>query len=156
MSKPIHVKKGGGKAVRLGPDVWTIKAGGGDTGGQFDLLEATVSYMQGPPLHTHEKQFDTFYVIDGVLTVQVGDEVIDLGPGEMASAPPGVPHTYSNRHKQPARVINLVTPGGFDRALTEMASFGAGPPDEAKMAAFCKQHGVAIVGPPLAVRLGLR
>ena len=156
MFKPIHVKKGKGKVFMLGPDAWTALAASGDTNGQFDVFDATVSYMQGPPLHTHLDATDSFYVIDGVLTVQVGDEMIDLGPGEFASAPPGVPHTYCNRYKQPARIINIITPGGLDKMFEDMLKLPPGPPSPEAMAEICRKHRAEVVGPPIAARLGLK
>jgi quercetin dioxygenase-like cupin family protein len=61
-----------------------FKATGRDTDGRFDLFVMDVAYGFGPPLHTHTAQEDSFYVVDGVLTVQLGDEVIELAPGDFA------------------------------------------------------------------------
>ena len=52
-----------------------------------------------------------------MLAVQVGDDVFDLGPGDFATVPPGVPHTFGNiRNDQPpVKVCNLMTPGGLEQ-----------------------------------------
>jgi quercetin dioxygenase-like cupin family protein len=130
-----------------------FKASGSDTDGRFELMVLEVGYLFGPPLHTHNGQEDSFYVLDGVLTVQIGDQVIDLKPGDFATAPPGVPHTFPNtdRHKT-ARTVNIMTPGiGFDRYIAAAMS----GTDQAEMEQLGKEYGVTMVGPSLPQKLGL-
>jgi quercetin dioxygenase-like cupin family protein len=139
---------------------WLFKHGS-LTGGSFDFMVGDIEYLTGPPLHVHDEQDDTFFVLEGVLAVQVGDEVIDLGPGDFASVPPGVPHTFDNIRKDqpPVKVCNLMTPGGIDAQFRDMARLGeaAGDADNdgAAMARLRKKHGVTAVGPTLGVKLGL-
>ena len=69
---------------------------------------------KGPYLHTHD--FDeTFYVLEGELTFRVVDELLTVGPGEVAFAPRGVPHTLANRAHADARYLLVCTPAGFER-----------------------------------------
>ena len=136
---------------------WTFKANGRDNSGRFDLLVADLAYLAGPPLHVHDVQEDSFFVLAGVLTVQLDDEVVELGPGDFATAPPGVPHTATNANAdQPScRVLNLLTPGiGFDRYLADLTEVAATGDQDAVMRVHA-QYGVTIVGPSLADRLGL-
>ena len=123
------------------------------TGGRFDFMVGSIGYLQGPPLHVHDDQDDTFFVLDGVLTVQVGDKLYELGPGDFASVPPGIPHTFDNTKKDqpPVKVCNLMTPGGLDAQFRDMRA-AAGDP--AKVDAVRRQHGVNSVGPTLGVKLG--
>jgi quercetin dioxygenase-like cupin family protein len=139
----------------LGDETRFLAVGDG-TGRRFDFMIVTFSYLAGPPLHTHRDQDDTFYVLDGVLSIQIGDDVYDLGPGDFATAPPGVPHTFANtRHGQElVRAINVMTPGGFDEFLTEFSRL-SGPPDAEQAQRWEEKYGITIVGPPLAVKLGL-
>ncbi|MEQ8718769.1 MAG: cupin domain-containing protein [Acidimicrobiales bacterium] len=157
MSDGQVVKSGQGTTYTLQGDDWVFKAVGDQTGGQFDFIEGTVSYAQGAPLHVHHEQSDTFYVLEGTLTVQIGDEVIELAPGDFATAPPGTPHTYTNADpdQPPVRVINVVTPGGFDKVLAEVVGIPPGPPDPEMLAELSERHKMAFVGPPLALTLGL-
>ncbi|MCE9620893.1 MAG: cupin domain-containing protein [Actinomycetia bacterium] len=99
-----------------------MRAGGANTNGRYDFMVSTIPYLAGPPLHIHDDQDDAFLVLEGTLTVQVGDELIDLGPGDFASVPPGLAHTFSNINadQPPVRAINLMTPGGFDAYFGEM------------------------------------
>jgi quercetin dioxygenase-like cupin family protein len=75
----------------------------------------------GPPLHHHD--FDeTFYVIEGELTFQLGDELLRAKAGEIAFAPRGVPHTYANLSDAPTRHLIACTPAGFERYFARMAA----------------------------------
>lgn len=127
------------------------------TGGRFDLMIGTFAPMTGPPLHLHHEQDDTFYVLEGTLTVQVGEEVFDIGPGDFLSVPPETPHTFDNLHNgdRPVRAINLMTPGGFFDMLDAWGRIGDGPDHDAAMREAAERHGTVLMGPPLRVRLGL-
>ena len=76
----------------------------------------------GPPLHRHPSTIDSFYVLDGTLTVTLGDRVGEAGPGTYALAPAGSAHTFSNRGREPVRMLNLMVPGGFDGYFEEAAA----------------------------------
>jgi len=135
---------------------WTWKANGRDNDGRFDFLVSEVAYRTGPALHLHAAQEDTFYVLDGVLSVQFGDDIVELGPGDFGTAPPGLPHSFTNARADTAcRVINLMTPGiGFDRYIGQIDKIAtAGDPD--LLARHHAHYGVTLLGPSLADRLGL-
>lgn len=137
--------------------LWRFKHGS-LTGGRFDFMVGEIGYLSGPPLHVHRDQDDTFYVLEGVLTVQVGDELFDLGPGDFASVPPGVPHTFDNVRKDqpPVKVVNLMTPGGLDAQFRDMSLLGEASRDPEKAQAVREKHGAKMVGPTLGVKLGLQ
>ena len=139
-----------------------FKASGRDTEGRFDFFVVEVGFRTGPPLHVHALQEDTFYVLEGVLTVQLGDEVTELVPGDFASAPPGVPHTFENADAEQGtvRVVNVMTPGiGFDRFIDQFMALQERNADSAEMERLGEElgeeYGVRLVGPPLSVTLGL-
>ena len=135
---------------------WLFKEGS-LTGGQFDFLVGHIDYLAGPSLHIHQEQVDSFFVLEGILTMQIGDDMVELGPGDFATAPPGVPHTFSNTHKDqpPVKLVNLMIPGGLDRHFQDIAlakDVAADPAKQAELAAAC---GITVVGPTLAEKLGL-
>ncbi|WP_394827859.1 cupin domain-containing protein [Pendulispora albinea] len=136
---------------------WLFKATARHTQGRFDFLVGTVDYFTGPPLHSHREQEDTFYVLEGILTLQVDDETFDLGPGDFATIPPGVAHTFDNiRNDQPpVKAINLMTFGGFDGFLAEEARLRRQSADPATFEELAEKYGATILGPPLRVKLGL-
>ena len=112
--------------------------------GQVAIVELTGRGR--PPLHHHD--FDeTFYVLEGELTFQLGDDVFTRDAGELAFAPRGVVHTYANLSGAPARVLLVITPAGFERYFDQIAARIAGrePPAEASGPI----PEVVIVGPPL-------
>jgi len=133
--------------------LWRFKQGS-LTGGRFDFMIGEVGYLTGPPLHVHRDQDDTLYVLEGVLTVQVRDELFELGPGDFATVPPGIPHTFDNvrRDQKPVIVCNVMTPGGLDAQFRDMAALGDDP---AQIAELREKYGTALVGPTLGVKLGL-
>lgn len=134
-----------------------FKATASNTAGRFDFFVATFAPRTGPPLHYHVHQDDTFYVLEGILTMQVGDDVFDIGPGDFLSIPPRVAHCFDNLHNgdAPVRAINLMTPGGILDMFDEMADVPAGPDQGTVLGEVAVRHGSLIVGPPLRVTLGL-
>ena len=118
------------------------------TGAPFDFLVVELGYGEGPPLHVHDEQYDTFYVLDGVLTVQIGDKRLELKPGDYASVPPGVPHAFDNTRKDqpPVKVLNVMNPSGLDEFFVILKKEGG---DRRAFEVAAAKCGVKIVGPPL-------
>jgi mannose-6-phosphate isomerase-like protein (cupin superfamily) len=96
------------------------------TADQLAVIEISVpARWAGPPLHHHA--FDeTFYVLHGELTFQVGDELVTAGPGELAFAGRGTHHTLANLGDAPARYLLVCTPGAFERYFDRMAAAATG------------------------------
>jgi quercetin dioxygenase-like cupin family protein len=115
---------------------------GEESGGRVSVVELT---GQGrPPLHRHD--FDeAFYVLEGELAFQLGDERFTRRAGELAFAPRGAPHTYANRSGAPARALLVITPAGFERYFDEIAARARGhePAGDAQLPE------VVTLGPPL-------
>jgi mannose-6-phosphate isomerase-like protein (cupin superfamily) len=113
---------GGGSAI-------IIKASADHTAGSFFLSETTIAPgFPGPPLHRHARLHDMFYVLDGVLTMRVGEETHELGPGTFVCVPPGVSHSFSNPGDAPARFLNFNTPAGWENYMRELGQAAkAGP-----------------------------
>jgi mannose-6-phosphate isomerase-like protein (cupin superfamily) len=106
-----------------------IKAGGDDTGGSFFLSETTIEPgFPGPPAHRHERLHDMFYILDGVLTMQLGDETHRVESGTFVCVPPGVTHTFSNPGDAPVRFLNFNTPAGWENYMRDLGKAAkAGP-----------------------------
>jgi len=156
MASPLIISKGEGmKTIMIGPDPWSFRMTGAERDGRFDFIEAIITPLQGPPLHLHHEQDDTFFVLEGILMVQVDDEWFDLHAGDLVCAPKGVPHTFANVGKAPVRVINIMTPGGCDRVMEDDASLLAGRPDPQVFEEVAHKHKLAFVGPSIPMRLGL-
>jgi quercetin dioxygenase-like cupin family protein len=97
----------------------------------LSLVELAVpAGWDGPPLHHHG--FDeTFYVLDGEVTFQLGEELVTRGPGEVVFAPRDAVHTLANLSDGPARYLLICTPGGFERRFEpdRAGSIGEGRPE---------------------------
>jgi len=117
---------------------------GEESDGQVAIVD--LSGGGRPPLHHHD--FDeAFYVLEGELTFQLGDEVFTRGAGELAFAPRGVAHTYANLSGAPARALLVITPAGFERYFARMAAERQGiePPEWVRQPV----PEVTTVGPPI-------
>jgi quercetin dioxygenase-like cupin family protein len=122
----------------------------------FSLVRMHAPAGDQPPLHVHEHEDEGFYVLQGNLTLWVGDaDPVTLVPGEFALAPHGVPHTY---RVGDSRGLFLVTsaPGTFPAFLRsagrpaqrpELPVLDA-PPDATRLAAIAADHGITLLGPP--------
>jgi mannose-6-phosphate isomerase-like protein (cupin superfamily) len=76
-------------------------------------------HRQGPPMHEHPDEDDSFYVLEGELTFEVEDEQLVAGPGTFVLVPPGVRHTFRNDGDTAVRMLNLHAPAGFDLRVAE-------------------------------------
>jgi quercetin dioxygenase-like cupin family protein len=114
---------GEGERLGVGTSQTVIKATGEDTSGSFFLAETTIAAgFPGPPPHRHERLHDMFYVLDGVLTVRLGEETHQLGAGTFICVPPGVAHTFSNPGERAVRFLNFNTPSGWENYMRDLAA----------------------------------
>jgi quercetin dioxygenase-like cupin family protein len=98
------------------------------TGGAFSLVEHPLPPRAlGAPLHTHHREDEYSYVLQGRFGVQLGDEVLEAGPGDLLFKPRGVAHAFWNAGDAPARLLELISPAGFEHYFREMASLLAAP-----------------------------
>jgi mannose-6-phosphate isomerase-like protein (cupin superfamily) len=67
--------------------------------------------------HVHADEDDAFYVLDGELTFSVGGDEVHATPGTFVLVPPGVEHGFHNDGLEPARILNIHAPAGFDRRI---------------------------------------
>jgi quercetin dioxygenase-like cupin family protein len=113
---------GEGEHHDAGPVQIFIKATGEHTGGSFFLAESTLAPgFAGPPPHRHRELHDMFYVLEGTLTLRLGDRDIEAGPGSFACIPPGVVHTFRNDSDGPVRLLNFNTPAGWENYMRDVA-----------------------------------
>ena len=125
----------------LGTDV-TIKLDGEATGGRFAIFEDVLPHGAAPPLHSHPED-ETFYVLDGEMSVWLGDEEHRLVPGSVMLAPGGTPHTFLVRSES-ARVIVLSTPAGIEA----FARASGDERDPERRAQIERDFGMTRHGPP--------
>jgi quercetin dioxygenase-like cupin family protein len=158
ITKPYSVAAGEGLA-----DVWwksgrvTVKAGGAE-GHAFSQIEVDDPRGTGPPLHLHHNEDETFYVLEGEVTIVVGDERIDLSAGDYLFGPRDVPHAYVVRSER-ARMLVTASPGGVEQVFVSLGVpvTGSEPPTDAVMppmdelVGLFADYGCEILGPPLSL-----
>jgi quercetin dioxygenase-like cupin family protein len=156
ITRPYRVAAGEGLA-----NVWwktgrlTVKAGGGETGGSFAQVETDDPRGTATPLHVHHNEDETFYVLEGEITVLVAGERIDLAAGDFAFAPRGITHAYIVRSER-ARMLTTLSPAGLEELFVAcgVAVTGDEPPAEEvlppveEMIRLFGSYGCEIVGPP--------
>ena len=104
---------GGGMVVKLRDE---------DTAGDYSVHDNTIPPGSlGPRPHIHRQHEETFYVLEGELTIRVGSRKIVAPAGSFVVVPRGVVHQPSNPGMQPTRVLLIFSPAGMDRFFEEAA-----------------------------------
>jgi mannose-6-phosphate isomerase-like protein (cupin superfamily) len=132
-----------GEGERIGGSTAVaIKATGGETSGSFYLGEVVVAPgFPGPPPHIHEKLHDMFYVLDGTLTMRLGDETIEFSTGSFVCVPPGVVHTFSNPGETAVRFLNFNTPAGWENYMRDLsAALAKGGPSQKEIGEIASRY----------------
>src|SRR5919201_207646 len=124
------VRAGEGEARWWFGQLAEIKATAADTGGQFTIVEVTCGPGFEAPLHVHHREDEAFWILDGSVTLYVGDETIPASAGDYAFGPREVPHRYTVGDEG-CRMLFICTPAGFEglvRDMSEPAARRALPP----------------------------
>jgi quercetin 2,3-dioxygenase len=133
----------------------SILAATADTGGLLTVSTGVLGpRIAGPPLHIHEEMDECFYIVEGRLMIQIGDERHDLGPGSFAWLPRQFPHTYANVSDHPVRAVAVSVPSGIEEFFEAQGAYFAqlqGPPDPERLLAIWSGHASRFVGPPIEI-----
>ena len=133
-----------------------VRVSGEQTGGAFALADHLARRGNASPVHVHDRDDETFFVLDGELRVFVGEEEHTAGPGTVAVLPRCVRHAYVVTSAT-ARFLTLHTPAGFERFAAEVGETAraltlppppAGPPDFAVLDQAAARHQITILAPP--------
>jgi quercetin dioxygenase-like cupin family protein len=120
-TKITHLGPAEGDAFSAVGDVYRVLASGQQTGGVYSLSEIRVSPNNGPPPHIHSREDESFFVLEGEIEFQVGNEKITARPGTFIQGPRGIAHSFKNNTQLPARILGFVTPAGFENFFNEFA-----------------------------------
>ena len=133
-----------------------IRVRGEQTGGAFALIEHLLPRGLATPLHLQLHEDETFYVLDGEISVYVDGALSRAAAGDVVWLPRGVPHAFQVE-SEGAHLLALSTPAGHERffrlagepaATLALDAESTRPPDLARMQAAAAQTGVEILGPP--------
>src|SRR3984957_8643117 len=108
-----------GRTIAVVGDVYRFLATGEDTNDKYALWEAIVPPGGGPPPHVHSREEEGFYILDGEITIQVGEKRIVATVGMFANMPVGTPHSFKNESDRPARMLISVAPAGLEKMFFE-------------------------------------
>jgi mannose-6-phosphate isomerase-like protein (cupin superfamily) len=119
----------------------------GSTEGRFALIEHSIPPRTlGAPMHTHEREDEYSFVLTGRMGTQVGDDVLEAGPGDLVLKPRGVPHAFWNAGDEEVRLLEIISPGGLEQFFADLAPLLAaeGEPDFAAVEAVQARYGVVM------------
>ncbi len=134
------------------------KVTGAETGGR--LFQMIMDYPRGaaPPLHIHHDADETFFVLDGAVSIFVGEERLECSAGDFALVPKGVAHTFLVNSARAEVLVTFATAGieGFFEEVAPPVIPGAPPPapampDPEKFTRLMRKYDCEPVGPPPAL-----
>ena len=126
----VFVSAGEGKSVSLGGVGVNFKIDGTQTGGALSVVEHPVDPGRLVPPHVHHREDEYSFVLEGTIGARIGDEEITAGPGCYVLKPKDVPHTFWNATSEPARIIEMIAPAGFERFFQELGDLAVAMSDD--------------------------
>jgi mannose-6-phosphate isomerase-like protein (cupin superfamily) len=140
ITAPKIVGPADGKAGSLGSIGVRFMVPGEDTEGGFSLVEHPMPPRHlAAPLHRHNREDEYSFVVEGRMGALLGDAVVEAGPGDLVYKPRGQWHTFWNAGDEPARLLEIISPAGFEQYFAELVELGgstrAAPEDLAALGA---------------------
>jgi mannose-6-phosphate isomerase-like protein (cupin superfamily) len=137
-----------GKVGRLGSMGVRFMVDSADTGGAFSLVEHPIPpHKLAAPLHRHSRQDEYTFVLAGEIGVLLGDEMVFGAPGDLIFKPRGQWHTFWNAGSEPARVLEIISPAGFEgyfEQLSDLLATAGSPPDPKKVGEIADRFGLEL------------
>ena len=154
---PTIVGPTDGEAVTLQTIGVRFMIPGADADSRFSLVEHPMPPRGlAAPLHRHNREDEYSFVLEGRMGALLGDDVVEAGPGDLVYKPRGQWHTFWNAGEAPCRILEMISPGGFEQFFAEVAAGPAEGDDVAaryglefdmpSVARLCDEHGL-VFGP---------
>lgn len=118
--QPTLRKPGEGRTIGVVGDIYRFLATGEDTDGRYALMEAIVPPGGGPPPHIHSREEEGFFVLEGEITFQLGEDRFVAGVGTFANMPVGSLHSFKNESSKPAKMLISMAPAGLEKMFFEV------------------------------------
>ncbi|MFN7973341.1 MAG: cupin domain-containing protein [Acidobacteriota bacterium] len=130
---PVFLLPGEGRGFPMGRISSVFKAGANETANAYSISEWFVDpHTTGPGPHNHPED-DVFYIIEGTMSVFVGDRWFDAPRGSLVIIPGGTTHDFENRGDVRAGLLNLKMDGAFEEHLSGIAQwFRENPPGDTR------------------------
>ena len=138
------VRRGDGERVWLGGLGVDFKVSGSATNDAFSIVEHPVAAGRLVPPHTHTREDELSYVIEGEMGARIGDDIVTAHAGDYVFKPRNVPHTFWNPGPAPLRIMEIIWPPDFDAFFRELAVLyeaGGGRPDPARADELASRYG---------------
>jgi mannose-6-phosphate isomerase-like protein (cupin superfamily) len=98
---------------------------GSEAAERFSLVEHPMSPRAlAAPLHLHTREDEYSYVLEGRMGALLGDDVVEAGPGDLVFKPRNQWHTFWNAGDEPCRILEIISPAGFERFFAELVELG--------------------------------
>jgi mannose-6-phosphate isomerase-like protein (cupin superfamily) len=127
-------------------DFVIFKLAGAQTAANLAIVEHVLAPGElGAPMHTHSREDEYSFVLEGKLSAVIGGELVVAGPGGLVLKPRGIPHTFFNQGARPLRILELIAPGDFAPYFDELAELviaGGGRPDGPALIALAARYGL--------------
>jgi mannose-6-phosphate isomerase-like protein (cupin superfamily) len=134
-----------GKAGSLGSIGVRFLIDGDESDGDFSLVEHPMPPRAlAAPLHRHSREDEYSFVLEGRVGALLGDELVFGEPGDLVFKPRDQWHTFWNAGDTPARILEVISPAGFERFFDQLVDHGAdgGPPDPDALLALAASYGL--------------
>lgn len=115
-----HVPAGTGPAYWGPGELMTFLITGKESGGALFAAEISVAPGGGTPPHIHRREDESFHLLEGTLTIQVGGDTITASVGDFAFLPRGIAHSFKNTGDSYAKALVLTTPAGLEGFFEEV------------------------------------
>ena len=131
LDEPVLSGPGAGRTVTYGGGSSAeLKLAGEQSGGEWAVVDWRVRAGDEPPIHTHTREDEALYVLEGAITAYVGDQQFEVGAGSYAALPNNVPHGFAVRGEE-VRLLQTLHPAGVeylfvprDESDSDPAKFG--------------------------------
>src|SRR5436189_3291416 len=122
-----------------------------EAGEHFSLVEHPMSPRAlAAPLHLHTREDEYSFVLQGRMGALLGDEVVEAGPGDLVHKPRDQWHTFWNAGDEPCRILEIISPAGFERFFAELDGLGGGvAADPDAVAALSQRYGLEMPPEPV-------
>ena len=98
---------------------------GTEAGERFSLVEHPMSPRAlAAPLHLHTREDEYSFVLEGRMGALLGDDVVEAGPGDLVFKPRNQWHTFWNAGDEPCRILEIISPAGFEQFFRELSDMG--------------------------------
>ena len=114
-NKIVHVPAETGQAYCGPGDLYIFLVTGEESGGSYFTMETRVPPGGGPPPHIHHHEEEQFYILEGEVTLQAGEQTIHASVGDFVHVPRGTVHAFRNEGKIPARMLVTYSPAGIEK-----------------------------------------